>query len=63
MCRSFSVKVDNLDGSNYVCRVAGLWGSIVPSKCYHKVCVILMKSYVKSYDIYVFSVLTNSAHM
>jgi len=38
MCRSFSLRVENLDGSNYVCRVAGLWGSIVPDKCHHKVC-------------------------
>lgn len=35
--KSFSLRVENLDGSNYVCRVAGLWGSIIPDKCHHKV--------------------------
>lgn len=34
--RSVSLRVENLDGSNYVCRVAGLWGNIVADKCYHK---------------------------
>jgi len=42
MCRSVSLTVDNLDGSNYVCRVAGLWGDIVPDKCYHRVCALLL---------------------
>ena len=32
--------VADLDGSNYVCRVVGLWGNIMPDKCYHKVCVL-----------------------
>lgn len=35
--KSFSLRVENLDGSNYVCRIAGLWGNIVPDKCHHKV--------------------------
>jgi len=42
MCRSLSLRVENLEGSNYVCRVAGLWGSIIPDKCYHKVCAGLL---------------------
>lgn len=35
--KSFSLRVENLDGSNYVCRIAGLWGNIIPDKCYHRV--------------------------
>jgi len=42
LCRSFSLTIDNLDGSNYVCRVAGLWGNVVPDQCYHKVCAWLL---------------------
>jgi len=40
LCRSCSMWVADLDGSNYVCRVVGLWGNIMPDKCYHKVCVL-----------------------
>jgi len=43
--RSFQLKVDNLDGLNYSCHIAGLWGRIVPDQCYYKVksdCVLVM---------------------
>ena len=40
-----------MDGFNYVCRVAGLWGNIVPDKCYHRVCSNLCISCVM-FDIW-----------
>jgi hypothetical protein len=35
---SFQLKVDSLNGANYICRVVGLWGKIVVADSYHKVC-------------------------
>jgi len=34
---SFQLKVDNLDGANYTCRVVGLWGKISTADSFHKV--------------------------
>jgi calcyclin binding protein len=35
--KSFRLKIENLNGLNYSCHVAGLWGKIVPDQCYYKV--------------------------
>jgi hypothetical protein len=38
--RSFQLRVDDLEGANYICRVAGLWDSISPADSFHKVLLV-----------------------
>lgn len=40
VCRSFQLKVDDLEGANYICRVVGLWDLISTADSYHKVMLV-----------------------